>query len=428
MRRRARRRPPRGVRNRPWRDAVINSDAVAAPRMRILFVDDEAAVLQALRRNLHGMRIEWSMDFVSSGDAALALLAANPVDVIVSDMRMPGMDGWHLLAEVKKHFPQTARFILSGQADPISIMRVIGTAHQYLAKPCDGAALKAAIGKTLELRRVLHSERLAGLVGQVGALPSPPRAFQEILACLRQPTASIADAARIIGRDAAMTANIMKLVNSAFFGSRQPITTAERAVSCLGLNTLGVLVLGYGVFQSGASGGEDGIRLEQLWRHSLDTGLTARAVAVHAGMSAALAEQAFLVGVLHDIGRVVFATRPQPLSAEVDDVETHHAEIGAYLLGLWGFPTPIVEAVAYHHAPSRALDAHGGADGHGTPDAHGLNLPSLVHIADRLVHERRGEQPDSPEHGLEPGFMAARGIEERWPQWVAALDALEEMP
>jgi HD-like signal output (HDOD) protein len=382
--------------------------------VRVLFVDDESAVLQALRRNLHGMRNEWTMEFASSGAVALEVLAANPVDVIVSDMRMPGMDGWHLLAEVKKRHPQTVRFILSGHADPVSIMRVIGTAHQYLTKPCDGAALQAAIGRTQELRRLLQSDRLAHLVGQVGALPSPPRAFQEILACLQRPAASIADAATIIARDVAMTANILKLVNSAFFGSRQPITTAERAVAYLGLDTLGVLVLGYGVFQSGVTHGDEESGLEQLWQHSLDTGLAARTVAVCEGLSVAETESAFLAGVLHDVGRVVFAARVNPAGCAPGDVQMHHDLVGAYLLGLWGFPTPIVEAVAFHHAPGPAAAARP------------MNLSSIIHVADRLVHERRARQPAALEHGLEPGFLQRRGIAQRWPEWMAAFDAMSQ--
>jgi DNA-binding NtrC family response regulator len=128
--------------------------------IRIVFVDDETNVLQAMRRTLHGMRTEWSMEFAASGTAALETLAKSPADVIVSDMRMPGMDGWQLLAEVKNLYPQTVRLILSGHADPISIMRSIGVAHQYLAKPCESATLKAAIAQTQVLRNLLSSERL----------------------------------------------------------------------------------------------------------------------------------------------------------------------------------------------------------------------------------------------------------------------------
>src|SRR3984957_412847 len=171
---------------------------------RIVFVDDELNILQAMGRSFHSMRNEWNMEFASSGAAALEELKKTPADVIVSDMRMPGMDGWQLLAEVKKLHPQTVRLVLSGNAEPCSIMRSVGVAHQYLAKPCESAALKAAISQSHRLKELLSSDRLAQLVGRVSMLPSAPKAFQEILTCLQQPNASLADAARIIGRDPAM--------------------------------------------------------------------------------------------------------------------------------------------------------------------------------------------------------------------------------
>ena len=386
--------------------------------IRIVFVDDETNVLQAMRRTLHGMRTEWSMEFAASGTAALEMLAKSPADVILSDMRMPGMDGWQLLAEVKNLYPQTVRLILSGQAEPISIMRSIGVAHQYLAKPCESAALKAAIAQTQVLRNLLSSERLATLVGHVGTLPSAPVAFQEIVTCLQQPTASVADAARIIGRDVAMTANIMKLVNSAFFGARQPISSADRAVAYLGLDTLGALVVGHSVFQGGASSGIAGFSLERLWQHSLQTAIAARAIALIENQPAARAEEAFLAGVLHDVGKLVYATRSAVVNdpaASGDDtvaqMEAHHPEVGAYLLGLWGFPNSIVEAVAFHHQPSLA-------------SGDGFGLAGLIHVANRLVPHREAEGSGASDSCIEPGYLEKLELTDHGPQWSAALAAL----
>ena len=388
--------------------------------IRILFVDDEADVLQGMRRTLREMRHEWTMEFATSGAAALEELAKTPADVIVSDMRMPGMDGWELLGEVKKLYPQTVRLVLSGHAEARSIMRAVGTAHQYLAKPCESGTLKAAISQTYRLRDLLSSDRLARLVGRVDTLPSAPKAFQEILACLQGPNASVADAAKIIGRDVAMTANVIKLVNSAFFGIRQPVSTADRAVAYLGLDTLGALVLGHGVFKSGVTTGVEGFSLERLWQHSLDVAAAARMVAVSQKLPP-MVDEAHLGGMLHDVGKVVFATRlaagsdGPAVSAEdaFAQMEAHHAEVGAYLLGLWGFPNSIVEAVAFHESPSKAM-------------AEGLSLPALLHIADRLVHQRNS-QSSAAVRELEPGLLEALGLADRWPVWLAELDSLDSV-
>src|SRR5262245_37814840 len=98
---------------------------------KILFVDDEPNVLQGLERMLRSMRHEWEMQFAMSGPAALERLAEQTFDVIVSDMRMPGMTGAQLLTEVSQRHPHIVRIILSGQADQEDILRSVGPTHQY---------------------------------------------------------------------------------------------------------------------------------------------------------------------------------------------------------------------------------------------------------------------------------------------------------
>lgn len=361
------------------------------------------------------------MEFLPSGAAALESLAKVPADVIVSDMRMPNMDGWQLLSEVKRLYPRTARLVLSGQADPISVMRAVGTAQVYLAKPCACDEVKAAIAQTQRLRQLLSSDRLALLVGSVGILPSAPVAFQNILTCLQDPAASLVDAARIIGRDVAMTANIMKLVNSAFFGARRAIISVERAVAYLGMDTIGALVLGHGVFKQSGPSAIAGFSLEQLWQHSLQTGSAARAIAFAENFSAAKADEAFLAGVLHDVGKVVYATRASSLmhdSTACEDpasqMQAHHAEVGAYLLGLWGFPNSIVEAVAFHHTPSRVSEGS-------------LSLPGIIHIADRLVHQRCDNASSQIDLGMEPGYLEDLGFDDCVSKWSAAVDSVDSV-
>ena len=377
--------------------------------IRIVFVDDEVNVLHALRRTMHCMRNDWDMEFLSSGPAALESLAKKSAEVIVSDMRMPGMDGWELLTEVKKLYPQTVRLVLSGYAEPGAIMRLVGTAHQYIAKPGESEILKAAIAQTQLVRTLLASDELALLVGNVGTLPSFPKAFQEISSCLKRPNATASDAARIISRDVAMTANVMKLVNSAFFGARRPVTNVDRAVAYLGLDTLTALVLGYGLFQS-----TDSSEAEALWQHSLRTAMVARSIALHEQLPASRSEEAFLAGMLHDVGRVVFATRnpaaspAQRRQEETALIDEHHATVGAYLMGIWGLPSHIVAAIALHHSPSRRADR-------------GLDLTVLVHIANRLAHWQGKGRLDSKELGIEPGILEELGIAHRLADWSASV-------
>lgn len=188
----------------------------------ILFVDDESNVLDGLRRMLRPMRRDWSMNFVDSGEAALEHISHEGCDVIVSDMRMPGMDGVELLGTVGQECPKAVRIALSGHAEMEMLLESVCAAHQYLAKPCDDETLKATIERACALRDLLSDERLTGLVTQLDSLPSLPTLYTEVTEELARSDSSLARAGEIIGKDVAMSAKVLQLVNSAFFGLRWP--------------------------------------------------------------------------------------------------------------------------------------------------------------------------------------------------------------
>ena len=217
-------------------------------KKRILFVDDEPLILQALQRMLRSMRDEWEMEFAEGGGQALERMAQIHFDVVVSDMRMPGMNGADLLAEVMKRHPHTVRIILSGHADKELILKCIGSTHQYLAKPCDAEALKATVRRASAVETRLKDETLRKLVGSMDRLPSIPTLYTEILDALRDPEVSLEAIGEIVGKDPAMTAKILKLVNSAFFGLRRQIASSTQAANFLGLDTIRSLVLSINAF------------------------------------------------------------------------------------------------------------------------------------------------------------------------------------
>ena len=265
----------------------------SGPMIRILFVDDETRILEGMRRSMHGMRDQWHMRFSDSAASALEALATQAADVVVSDMRMPGMDGSQLLSEVKRLYPEAVRVILSGQSESESIVRAMRTAHQYLSKPCDALMLKAAISRTMMLKALLTSDHLGAIVGSVDTLPSPPKTYQRLLQCLRDPEITIDDLAAIIRQDVAMTAKVVKLANSGFFGIREPVRTVERAVAFVGMESISTLVLGQELFDAKNPITLPGFDLEKLGRHSFETAAWARAVALHEDLPRGLAETAF---------------------------------------------------------------------------------------------------------------------------------------
>lgn len=387
---------------------------------RIIFVDDEPKVLEGLKRMLRSMRHGWEMAFVESGAEALAALDAKPYDVVVSDMRMPGMDGAQLLTEVMNRHPQTVRIILSGYADQELVMRSVGAAHQFLSKPCDAETLKNAVGHACSLRDLLSNASLQRIVSQMESLPSLPSLYTELIQELQSPDASIKKVGEIISLDLGMTAKILQMVNSAFFGLRRNISSPTEAAMFLGIDTIMSLVLAIHVFSQFNASKLRGFTPQALWSHSMATGLFAKRIAKAEKLGNKVAEDAFTAGLLHDSGKVVLAanlpewyeqaltlTKTEEISlveAEQDIFGTTHAEIGAYLLGLWGLPESIIEAVAFHHCPSQCL-------------TQSFSPLTLVHVANALQHEPEAGKQKEVVSQLDTEYLAQLHLADRLDTW-----------
>src|SRR5208283_4806058 len=271
---------------------------------RVLFVDDEPRFYEALQRLLRPQRHQWEMAFAPSGHAALALLEASPFDVIVSDMRMPGMDGATLLAHVREKYPQVVRIILSSHTELSTALRVVPVAHQFLAKPCDAEMLRVAIERACHLKALLSDESIRRTVTALGDLPSLPRTYEALTQALADPDTSLQKVARIIEQDVGISAKVLQLVNSAFFGISHSMTNIQGAVSYLGINTLKNLVLSVEIFRAFKPQRElQGFCLEKLQHHAQ----LAAHIAARLPMPKHLADIAVVAGMLHDVGKLILA-------------------------------------------------------------------------------------------------------------------------
>jgi HD-like signal output (HDOD) protein/ActR/RegA family two-component response regulator len=378
---------------------------------KILFVDDEQNVLQGLQRMLHSMRGEWSMSFANNGQDALDILAQDHFDVIVSDMRMPGMDGLKLLTEVKNRHPQVMRIILSGQSKHENILPSIGLAHQYLSKPCDSEQIKITVARACALRDLLTSPTLQGLVSHVGTLPSLPSLHAKVLQELQSEECSLQKIGETVSQDVGMTAKLLQLVNSSFFGLPHRVSSATEAVLFLGVETVRSLMISLHAFAEHDRRVPAGFSLSELWRHSMGVGILARDIARAETSDERIMNDACTAGLLHDVGKMVlasalprkysqavaFARRNQcPLwEAERTVFGSTHAEVGAYLLGLWGLPGPIVEAVAFHHRPMECLSRE-------------FCALTAVHFANAIDNARNGAEPLWSQEYLEDNDLAEK--------------------
>ena len=362
---------------------------------RILFVDDESKILDGIRRMLRAERERWDMQFAVGGEAALQACEAGNFDVVISDMRMPGMDGPTLLGHIRDRFPSTARIVLSGYADGALSTRAIPVAHRFLAKPCSGPELQATIDRVCILQDLLSSPELRNVIGTIGELPCLSSTFSALQEALQDPNTSIQHVAIIIERDIGMSAKILQLVNSAFFGLAQTVSTLRSAASFLGMETIKNLALATETFRAFVPDGRiPQSVLESIQRRGQRVATIARTLPV-----AKKARDVTVVSaLLHDVGSLILASKLsdkycsvlahmakvgcEDFEAEEELLGTSHAEIGAYLLGLWGFPNLAVEAIAHHHRPIRIPHS-------------GFDSSVAVYVADLLAYELEAHPLDS---------------------------------
>jgi len=336
---------------------------------KIIFVDDEPEVLEGLRLMLYSKRPEWDMSFVGTGAEALKLIQEVPHDVVVSDMRMPGMDGAQLLRAVQEQSPETVRIILSGYSDQESVMRTVKLAHRYLSKPCPPAAMKQAIEKALRLRDIILSVQLKQLISRIESLPALPELYSRLTMALLNEGSSLQSIGDIIAQDVGMSASILRLVNSSFFGLPTRVASVQHAVKLLGTETIRVLVLSIHLFSTISPRRFPGFSLKMLWEHSTRVACFARAIAEVENAAPSVRDDCFIAGMLHDVGKLVIATtmtsdykkvlalvRDKEIrmcEAEMEVMQTTHADVGAYLISLWGFNDSIVESVCWHSRESQ---------------------------------------------------------------------------
>jgi putative nucleotidyltransferase with HDIG domain len=396
--------------------------------IRILFVDDEVKILEGLKRMMWLQRREWEMAFAPGGEAALTMLEACPFDVIVSDMRMPEIDGAALLEIVREKYPNALRFILSGYTELEASYRAVPVAHQFLLKPCDPDALRAAIQRATSLVSVLNSKMLAGMVGSLRDLPSLPRACVELRQLLSDPDVAIDKVVRVVEQDVGISAKVLQLVNSAFFGVTREISDIKTAVNYLGVSLLQNLVLSVEIFRMiQPKRVASGFSINEFHAHSQ---LTAR-IASGIGRSLKLPDAVVAAALLHDVGMLVIAEKSpehfaraikgmqqerKPLfKVEEDLIGVSHAEVGAYLLSIWGLPAPVVEAVAFHHHPERLQQDQ--------PD-----MVSAVYLSNLLAHQHAGDKENILQQDIHPAVLAMPAISEKVPEWHETAEALAHEP
>jgi HD-like signal output (HDOD) protein len=396
---------------------------------KILFVDSDPRLVAGLAPLLSGLPEGFETLRAANAREALGRLETTPCDIVVADLALPETNGGELLARVRQRHPRTVRLLLCEAPQRELATRYASEAHQLLPRNSSSQALLGALQRGASLHDVLTSERLMQLVGNLKSLPSVPGLYVSLIEAMKNPNSTIESLGEIIARDIGMTARVLQIVNSVVFGLREKITNPGQAATFLGLDTLRSLVLSVGIFSQFEQDEFEEFSVQETWEHSLEVAAFARTILVAERCDKKLLEEGALAGMMHDCGKLVLANnRAARLHAAalisardgLDRSETErrifgasHAGLGAYLLGEWGMPSNVVEAVCFHHTPSQCHEQDFG-------------LVTAVHAANCIAHIDL-DGPGGAIAGLDTEYLERLGLARRVPHWIEACRQTREL-
>ncbi len=331
-------------------------------KISILFTDDNLAIIESLKKMSTTFNKFWVSSFAVGGNEAIELLESKSFDVVITDLEMPEFNGVKLLKYIKKKYPHIIRIVYSGEFTKEVIQRISPFAHRFIAKPCNTEKMLNSIDSTMFIHRVLDKKKIKKVLTNIGSVPSLPRIYTELINRVDDEEFSLKEAAQLISSDVGMSVNILKQIN--LLGVGEEIKSIEQAVTLLGLDSIKSIVLSNHIFTTFQPLYIPHFSQEQLIRHSMLAAVFAKEIAFIETGDRSIAESAFVVGVIHDFGTLIFANsftkkyssvmnrvhddfRPV-VEVERNLIGVSHAEVGSYLLALWGFPEPILRAVAFH--------------------------------------------------------------------------------
>ncbi len=395
----------------------------------ILFVDDDENIIDGYKRILRRQRDRWKLHFVSTGEEALELMAQVRIDLIVTDMMMQGMRGDELLKQVTERYPATVRIIMSGHVDETALKNALSVSHQYLTKPCSPELFKELIAQVFKIQECLQHPEMIDSIGDINQLPSLPAIYHELQKEISDENSTAQSIADIFARDMVLSAKLLQLVNSPYFGFNRRISNLNEAVNLIGIKKLSHLVLSTFVTESFKV--EDSkffSYLNYVSQDSLRTGELARMIALAENQPEDRPDQAYLGGLLHNMGLLIFMSkmpdkfklllnRLKHSGEDVARVENEvfgftRSEAGAYVLGLWKIPPRVTESIMLQNSPNAT-------------DYDNINALTAVHAASALL---RTKLPINEECGrlfdivLDEDYLQRIGKLDRLTHWEKLAD------
>lgn len=335
-------------------------------KAKILFIDDQENILQSLKLSLRSMRNEWDMSFAPSGAEGLEMFDRIWPDVVVTDMRMPNLDGTHVLRGIQKRKPDVGKIILSGYSDKETVIKNLQLANEYLSKPCRTQDLIIAIRNTLRTNDIILNPEIKNIVAEIETIPTSSTVYERLIGELENDNAKPQAISEIISQDIALSTNLMRIINCTFFNFPKQAKDIDHAVQMLGSKTLLNIVKSSHLFEKFKELEHSGLSIKMLWEHSLRVAHFAKIIAASSELPETSCNDCVIASMFHDIGKFIFASK-MPVqflevitmvkkdNCSVDIAErcvlgTSHAEVGAYLLARWGFSHEQISILRSHHS------------------------------------------------------------------------------
>jgi putative nucleotidyltransferase with HDIG domain len=375
--------------NKPPELGAPNAVLEAKRKIRVMFVDDDPMVVRGIARNMSMMGTKMTITVRTSAAEALASLAKEMVDVIITDLYMPVMDGSVLLEEVRMRYPTVLRFVLSGEAKPEIMLRASRVAHQYLSKPCETALLHKTIVEMLARMETIKNSEVAKTISHLEGVPSRQASLAEFLRLLNDNSVPLEQITTSLKKDPGLCARLLKVANSPYFGHSGSIESLDDAIGLLGMDMIVSMAASHKLFAVTPPPSSSNLHLDALWEHCVYVSTLVRYIGNKLKVPQSVLREASTAALLHDIGKLVLAyavpsgfaaayTRAKAdhmpgWQAEYFIFGNHHAEIGGCLLKLWGLPPAVVDAVSMHHTPHHCAEDR-------------VSAVTLVHIADTIAH------------------------------------------
>lgn len=395
----------------------------------IVFVDDDESVLDGLKRLLHKMDDQWGMEFYQTGQEALSAMDKKTFDIIVTDLRMPDMGGVELLEIVRKRHQDVTRLMLSGCSEQPSYGKAVSCAHQFIAKPCDSNQLITQLSRSFAIRERIRSQKVAQVLPSLRSLPAMPAAYKKVLDMIENPRCTSRDVGQVISKDIGMSAKILQIVNSAFYGPSTKISDPVRASVYLGIKAIKALALTDGVFSTLPEERVQEFHVSGLQEHCVRVGALARAICKSQKMTDQQQETAMMAGILHDTGKMIMIAefdyelseiirlsrveKRHCFEIERESMDLTHAELGGCLLNLWGLGNDIIEAATFHHEPQECIKD-------------GFSIAISVYLANAIDHQFCSYLSTGWTEEIDMDILEELELIEYLPEWKKVLIPSEE--